>query len=250
MSDNQTVIFVARSSQEAHLLRNLLAEEGINAMVVNAVLEQGGIDLVGWATAARVVVAEYDAPQARQIAMRFDRAGAVAAETGRVEEQPETEAAPTIIDQWPSCPECDAPRSTRCPICGTAGSDFAPVDMGFTWIPKPDDASAAAACSCGPGGCTPADSAGDASSIDDDASAAEEDEVDPFRTMLMCHTCDEPFTPEYPRLCEWCGHEFEDGFQVDLPAGAPEHLDSRVIAVSAGLLALMVALGAYFLFLV
>ena len=250
MSDNQKVIYAARTSQEAHLLRNLLVEEGIKAVVVNAMLEHGGIDLVGWATLARVVVTDDDALKARQIAMKFDRKGVEAAAAAQAAEQPpDAEAAPTVINEWPRCPECDAPRSTKCPICGTAGSDFAPVDMGFTWVPDPDDAAAAASCSCGPGGCTPAGSSADGSSADNGVPAPGEDE-DPFGKMLMCPTCDEPFTPEYPRLCEWCGHEFEDGFEVELPTGQPEQIDSRVIAVIVGLLALLVALAAYFMFIV
>lgn len=245
MSENQVVIYAARTSQEAHLLRNLLVEEGITAVVVNAMLEQGGIDLVGWATLARVVVSEDDAPRARQIAMKLDRKGVEAAASAHEVEQSDAEAAPTIIDEWPRCPECDALRSTKCPICSTAGSDFAPIDMGFTWIPDPDGTAAAASSSCGPGGCTPGGAA-----ADEGDAVSEDHEVDPFSKMRMCPTCDEPFTPEYPRICEWCNHEFDDGFEVALPTGHPEQTDSRVIAVIAGLVALAAALGAYFMFIV
>jgi len=30
--------------------------------------------------------------------------------------------------------------------------------------------------------------------------------------MLLCPTCDEPFTPQFARRCNGCGHEFPDGF--------------------------------------
>ncbi|MGO8749323.1 MAG: hypothetical protein ACLQNE_25460, partial [Thermoguttaceae bacterium] len=30
--------------------------------------------------------------------------------------------------------------------------------------------------------------------------------------LWICTTCDEPFSPEYARQCEWCGHQFTSGF--------------------------------------
>ena len=66
----------------------------------------------------------------------------------------------------------------------------------------------------------------------------------------MCPTCDEPFVPEYPRLCEWCGHEFEDGFDGELPKEPAEHIDSRAILVMIGLAVLLMGLVGYFMFVV
>ena len=64
MADKSTVIYAGRTMQDAHLLRNLLADEGIQALVINDLLQGGsGVDIVGWPTAARVVVAEQDAPR-------------------------------------------------------------------------------------------------------------------------------------------------------------------------------------------
>ena len=62
MADQPTVIYVAGSLQQAHMLKNLLAEQGIEAVVTNETLEKGsGVDYVGWSTLARVVVDEADA---------------------------------------------------------------------------------------------------------------------------------------------------------------------------------------------
>ena len=243
MSIEQTVIYTARTSQEAHLLRNLLVEVGIHAVVENDLLERGsGVDMMGWATSARVVVAGEDAQRARQIALQFERKAA-----GAEQQSPppgasaDGDAVATDVAQWPRCPQCDARRSTCCRICGTAGTDFAPADMGFIWIPEPDPA--AAACQCGPDGCGPK-----ATAEDQPPSAGQPEPEPPL--LLMCPTCDEPFTPEHPQVCEWCNHQFPDGFEVTEPQGPAEPLDTRIIAVIAGLLALMAGLVGYFMFVV
>jgi len=246
MSKQQTVIYHARTPQDAHLLRNLLAERQIEAVVLDAASEDGlGDDELGWAAAARVAVAEDDAEPARQIALEFDRQAAASAASPTAEgPQPEAPVTATLADEWPRCPECGAPRSTRCPICGTAGSDFSPADMGFVWIPEAGDPLAAArSCSCGPGGGTPA-------AAETESAGADHSQPEKPAELLMCPTCDEPFPPQYPRLCEWCGHEFADGFAIDLPQGPIEQINSRVIAVIVGLLVLAAAMVAYLIFIV
>ena len=170
---------------------------------------------------------------------------------------------PMMLDPWPRCPECDAPRSTRCPICGTAGADFPQSDMGFIWIPRPGDMPGAGACHCGKSGCGVSDKANQGQTLpapdddlpDDDLPDDDEPISESQRspTMLICTTCDEPFIPEYPRLCEWCGHEFGDGFEVEcggLAAEDDEPLNGRIIAVLVGLLLLAVGLAGYFMFLI
>ena len=63
--------------------------------------------------------------------------------------------------------------------------------------------------------------------------------------MLMCPTCDEPLVPEYPRVCEWCGHEFADGFESELLV-KPQRIDGRAILVTAGLLTVAAVIMGYF----
>ncbi len=246
MSKQQTVIYHARTPQDAHLLRNLLAQQQIEAVVLGAALKAGlGGDALGWAGSAQVAVAEDDAERARQIALEFDREAAASAASPTAEgPQPEAPVTAMLADAWPRCPECGAPRSTRCPICGTAGSDFSPADMGFVWIPEPEDAGQGSpSCSCGPGGCTPA-------AAETESTGTDQSQPEKPAELLMCPTCDEPFPPQYPRLCEWCGHQFADGFAIDLPQGPIEQINSRVIAVIVGLLALAAAMVAYLMFIV
>jgi len=231
MAQEPKVIYTARTMQDAHLLKNLLAERQIEAVVLNDVLQGGsGVDVVGWSTAARVAVDEEHAEVGRQMAVRFDR-----------KETLTDEPAEDVLDEWPRCPECEARRSTRCPICSTAGVEFPPVDMGFDWIPQSGDLATSTGCHCGPGGCTPSDAEAEPPPSDDDT---------PPPTMLMCTTCDEPFVPGYPRMCEWCGHDFGDGFEVEVTEGPPEPIGHRPVLVMIGLAVLLFVLVSYFMFAV
>lgn len=220
MAGDLKVVYAARTMQDAHLLRNLLEERGIRAIVTNAVLEGGaGVDVLGWATLARVAVNEEDAIAARQIALEFDRAisSQARAETGaevvasaeragdvagRLETDVRRES---LSDSWPRCPQCGAPRITKCPACGTSGSGFPPADQAGD---EPAEASAAP-------------------------------------PMLLCIECDEPFTPEYAHDCEWCGHEFPDGFRPAAVVEADE-FSPGLLAVVGVTLAVVVGLLVYF----
>jgi hypothetical protein len=64
--------------------------------------------------------------------------------------------------------------------------------------------------------------------------------------MLMCSVCDEPFEPTYPKHCEWCGHEFADGYVVERIVG-PEEIPSRAIAVAVVLGLLLLGAMVYFI---
>lgn len=241
MSEEPTVIYTARTMQEAHLLKNRLAEERIKAVVLNEALEGGsGVDAVGWTTAARVAVAQSDARRARRIAMEFERAGSSAPG------EADNEATAMLVDDWPRCPECGEMRLTRCPVCHTAGTDFAPADMEFTLISGPQGGAAAACTGCAPGGCAATDVPADADAEMIDHRQEDESPV----LLLMCHTCDEPFRPEHLRVCEWCGHEFPDGFETEMPSDPVEEIEPRVIAVAVGLLVLLLLIAVYFILVV
>lgn len=226
MEGSQKVVYAAQNVQQAYLLKNTLEEMGIQAVVANASLTGGsGVDYVGWNTLPRVIVDEHDYQTARRIAMDFDHAGVEAAEEherqlqdGQLQEAGET------LHEWPCCPNCHAPRITHCPVCKTTGSDFPEADPEFVWgmglheMQEGDDRE-------------------------------EHDDRDE-KLVLMCHTCDEPFLPEFPNRCAMCGHQFADGFEVELQSAPPEQVGSRVIALLIGLGVLLVALVGYFMWVI
>jgi hypothetical protein len=203
MKQDLVVIYAARTLQDAHLLRNLLSDAGIQAVVTNDLLQGGsGVDIVGWPSLSRVAVGAADAPRAREMALEFDRRAVAAAEDGGEvlgDEGPPAEAPP-----WPKCPQCGAPRTTRCPVCGTTGSRFPAADADPSGVPR-----------------------------------------------RLCSTCDEPFEPEYPRQCEWCGHEFSDGYDVGptaAPAGDEAALNARAVVLLVGIAVLGVVLAGWLFF--
>jgi hypothetical protein len=146
---------------------------------------------------------------------------------------------------WPQCPTCHARRTTRCPICNTFGSDFSHVDADYAVASEAaaDEAEPAGSCSCGTGACgTAASDEGDATSIVDEQTPTEGVISGP---MLICPTCDEPFAPQYARLCEWCGHQFPDGYDVESEEAA-EAITGRAIALCLGLVAVVIAVLGWF----
>ncbi len=229
-----TEIYCAESVVQAHLLKNFLAEQGITAIVSNQLLHGGsGVDFVGLATAARVVVPADDAAAAREFALEFE---VRSRETSSGQPGSEPGAA------WPTCPECGARRTTRCPICSTSGTDFGEADRDFLGELATDEPEASCGCtascsartgvaaegSCGKDGPPPDEEAGD------------------HQALLMCSVCDEPFEPAYPKHCEWCGHEFADGYQIEQIVDS-DAIPGRAIAVAAALGLLLLAGFAYFL---
>src|SRR5262245_2926746 len=125
MSRQPTVIYSAANTQQAHLLKGLLEQEGIAATVVNDAIQMAGGELpLGWTSAARVVVAEENASAARAFAEEFDRSsGAQFTSEAELEAQPLSP-----WEDWPSCPQCGERRAARCPVCGVSRTDFLLAD--------------------------------------------------------------------------------------------------------------------------
>jgi hypothetical protein len=227
------------------MLKNILSEERIPAIVINGTLEGGaGVDVIGWSTAARVVVAEADAERARPIAVRFDHQP-VSRETSAESAEPKSQPAAEVPADWPRCPECGQPRATDCPVCHTEGTAFRPADAAPLDVLAPGAAAeTATSCSCALGGCA---SAGAASKEETPGPA--QDEPESAAKMLLCPTCDEPFVPEYRRICLWCNHHFADGYEPDLAEELDEPINLRVIAAFVGMLVVLGAISVYLMWL-
>ncbi len=70
---------------------------------------------------------------------------------------------------------------------------------------------------------------------------------DSEHVLLYCRTCDDHFRPQFYRRCQACGHDYGDGIRIgpeDRPA--PEPVPPRVWFVAGGIAAVLVALIAYF----
>lgn len=72
--------------------------------------------------------------------------------------------------------------------------------------------------------------------------------ADSARPMVLCPTCDEPFTPQYLRRCEWCNHDFGEGLEPEHDHDA-ESISPLAVALLLGGVALIVAILVYYMIL-
>ncbi len=208
------VVFWSIDAMQASLVRNLLVEEGIDAVVTGDSLAGGTLGINGPAVTACVMVAERDAEAAQQLIAELQQTRVVDAQEDEYQPPAQSEDG----EAWPICPDCRRRRTTICPICDTAGSEFPRADANYAAV------------------------------------AAQMNRPRPGLAVI-CTTCDEPWSPDFLRRCEWCGHDFGeglDGEQVEPPTLPIEHdaADSRVATVCVALLAVCALFAAYFAFLV
>jgi hypothetical protein len=99
---------------------------------------------------------------------------------------------------WPLCPQCNHRRQAICDSCQFPGNDFPLADYLESIEISPIGRFEQG-----------------------DQGAAEYHEEQPRETaprvLLMCPQCDEAFPPHFYRTCQWCGHEFESGRQLENP---------------------------------
>jgi hypothetical protein len=71
--------------------------------------------------------------------------------------------------------------------------------------------------------------------------------------VVICPTCDDPFVPEFPPRCEWCGHRFADASEPADVLVAPDFesiaYNGRILAVIAGMCAVLAAVIGWFYFI-
>lgn len=211
MADLKTV-YRAANLPQAHVLKNLLEREGIQAVVTNDVVPQSDGEISSlWNAAPQVMVSVEDEVRGRLLAEEFDRK--VVDEQHRIDHTAEEPA--DEWSDWPRCPQCSAQRQAVCPVCKSAGTDFALADF----IP------AEQIHSIGLG-------------------KNEEPTYDESTILLMCDACDEPFKPRFYGICHECGHEFADGVKMTAPPVS--EFSSRALIVLFGTVAVIGGLLAYF----
>jgi len=226
MSSKQVVIYRAGTPEDAYLLKNLLADAGIRAEVINDTLTGGSARIVGWSVLPAVMVNQDDAQAARQMAVEFDRQdiqSMKAAEPADFEaDEPRPDKLP---DDWPMCPQCDRRRTTACPFCGTSGTDFQPADR------------------------MPEETGEERGEEGGNSSATQSPAL--YAALRLCPTCDEPFSPCYLPVCEGCGHVFDAG-AIDSTDNLTRPVDTinfRVVVALLATIGLIVAMVGYFVWL-
>jgi hypothetical protein len=68
--------------------------------------------------------------------------------------------------------------------------------------------------------------------------------ADETNVLLLCSTCDEPFTPQFYRCCLECGFDFGEG--IESSEIVREELNSRVALTIIGMAVVLVGLIAFF----
>ena len=208
--DDQVVVFTDARPELAYLVRDRLVEAGIEAFLENEALRQGAGELPWYSIAPRVVVAETDAEAAHEIVREFldEARGSIADDADRAS------AAANGECRAVSAATASTTVVAVCPQCQRPRLTVCPFcQTASAKFPLADQPPGSAE---GPPG------------------------------LLLCTTCDEPFEPAYLRRCEWCGHDFGDGVEIERQE-ATTNLNERVITVVIGLAIALVAIFAYFM---
>jgi hypothetical protein len=126
MSRDPVIIYHAANLQQAHLLKEALAEVGFEAWVESAFDHHLGENIL--AALPRVVVRREDAEEARLIAEEFDQLLRLPRLEGtEMSIEPHSSAEGEVIDAWPTCPQCGKRRNAECLTCHAAGDYFPPA---------------------------------------------------------------------------------------------------------------------------
>jgi hypothetical protein len=208
IEDQETVVFADARPGLAYLVRDRLVEAGIEAWIENEALGQGPTGLLPAIIGPRVAVAESDVKAAQDIVREFlDEATHVAVDEANGASPGSANSDRSTVRAMP------AGSPVICPDCRRPRLTVCPFcQTASATFPLADRPPGSAECSPG---------------------------------LLLCTTCDEPFEPTYLRRCEWCGHDFGDGFEFARKPSSAK-LNDRVITVVIALAAALVAIFAYF----
>ena len=219
MTADLVVVYIAGTLPQAYLLKNLLAEYGVEASVIGEAIH-GLWDVPSYLrTQPRVAVRSGDAEFAREVAQSFDaqlRRGAQAVAQGASSAPAESRR----WDAWVACPQCGEPRPTYCPGCDTRGTDFPLAEF----VTGGDEGNAEGENAEG----------GQPIQLVADGREQPGESV-----QLICPVCDDVFRPKFHRRCARCGHDFGNGLEV-AKSPADDELNSRAASLLGVLLILAI----------
>jgi hypothetical protein len=133
---NWEVLATATPAQ-AHLLRNLLQDHGIDAQLDDTV--RGGLidmSVSGYMeTTLQVLVPADQLEAAEEVLAQVQDS---LAEGVSLPELAQLEVAHGQDASWPACPHCARPRLARCPICETSGTHFDTAFLPENFEESPD----------------------------------------------------------------------------------------------------------------
>lgn len=173
MTDKLAVVYRTGEAHKAHLLQLILKDYDIQCQVADRSV---AADLVPDRQAISVYVNDPDYELARRIVEAFDRHLA----TQRADDEPDEELdeleMPRIWVDWPRCKRCRQVRETACPYCETVGGNFELADQEWSCdVPETESPD------------------------------------EPLWPLLLCHTCSEPFEPQFMRHCANCSLDLGNG---------------------------------------
>jgi hypothetical protein len=211
MPDNPVTIYSAANITQAHVLKQALADVGIEAWVEAGLDNQMGHHDASFLP--RVIVREQDAEDAREIALEYDAVLRVPRRSAGSSDETDS-AVGEVIEPWPECPECHAKRHAACRVCGGIRESFRPAHA--------------------------------IEEANHDELAAEGSGSDLAASRLYeCEDCDDVAPVRLFRYCPECNFDFGNGHVIELPS-PPEKLNRTAVLIFFVMLAGMLGLMGYF----
>jgi hypothetical protein len=274
MLDTLEVIYRAANFEQANLLKNLLTDEGIEAHITNGPLQAISGKVPYGAIQPRLLVDPRDAARARKLALDFE---SVIARSASIEPMADRSASGSfsksvvriliyaivwgilygIVSDITRDSDLNVPAKVL--VLGMfaatsiylvdrkrrsaegAPADHEPLDSEDAEEPPSTWPSCPSCSRRRHTTCPVCQTAGSdfSPAFMPESRAAEGGEP----PLVICPTCDEPFTPLYLARCEWCGYRFADGRELPPPqlfTSPFAEMNSRVWIVLA---AITMALG-------
>ena len=220
MTPTHQVIYVAANVGQAHALKNLLADHGIAASVSNETLNAAHFAPTDMLVGLAGGTGFHDtAPRVvvliedAQSARRIVLDAEAALLAGR--SSPELEQLEDEAGDDDAWPECPSCHRPRLATCPVCETSGTNLTAAF--MPETTRAD------------------------------------DYEQLLVLCPTCDEPFVPQFPARCEWCGHRFRyehelQSADVPISPNFASQLSGPIATVVVGLVLVAALVFGWFYF--